>query len=120
MPARCNARSVANSGSSSMTTGSPAVTVRLWIRAIGVRPCAFSAFSLTIRTAELPSQIWLALAALTVPPSCSSLTDPMPSRVASKRMPSSMLCIFVPSGVSISSGMISASNAPASVAAAAR
>ena len=43
MPARFSARSVANNGSSSMITGSPAVTVRLWIRASGVRPCSFSA-----------------------------------------------------------------------------
>ena len=42
-PARCSALSVAKSGSSSMITGSPAVTVRLWMRASGVRPCAFNA-----------------------------------------------------------------------------
>ena len=66
---------MAGIGSSSMITGSPAVTVRLWIRASGVRPCAFSAASLTTSTPLAPSQIWLALAALIRPPSLSSLTD---------------------------------------------
>ena len=53
------------------------------MRASGVRPCAFSAASLTTSTPLAPSQIWLALAALILPPSLSSLTEPMPSRVAS-------------------------------------
>ena len=64
-------------------TGSPPVTVRLTIRASGVRPCAFSARSLTTMTPLAPSQIWLALAALILPPSLISLTEAMPSSVAS-------------------------------------
>ena len=60
------------------------------MRASGVRPCSFSARSLTTSTALAPSQIWLALAAEMTPPSCSSLTEWMPSSVASKRMPSSI------------------------------
>ena len=116
MPARCKALSVANRGSSSMITGSPAVTVKLWIRAMGVRPCSFNAFSETISTADAPSQIWLDDAAVRLPPSWSNFTPAMPSSVASMRMPSSMLCLIMPSGVSTSSTMISLVNAPELVA----
>ena len=49
-PTASSARRVAGIGSSSMITGSPAVTVRLSMRASGVRPCAFSARSVTIST----------------------------------------------------------------------
>ena len=38
-------------------------------------PCRFSARSLTTSAPEAPSQIWLALAAVIMPPSCSSFTD---------------------------------------------
>ena len=83
MPARSSARRVAGIGSSSMMTGSPAVTVSPWMRASGVSPCRFSARSLTTSAPEAPSQIWLALAAVILPPSCSSFTDPIDSIVAS-------------------------------------
>jgi hypothetical protein len=98
-----------------LTVGSPAVTVISTMRAIGVRPCAFSARSLTMSAALAPSQIWLAFAAEMTPPSLSSLTDPIPSRVASYRMPSSLVW---GSPFTIT-GTISAVNAPASVAVAA-
>ena len=87
------------------------------MRASGVRPWAFSAASDTTSTAEEPSQIWLAEAAVIAPSGESSLTPAMPSSVASKRMPSSMVCSAAPSGVSISTPTISLSNAPALVAA---
>ena len=59
------------------------------MRASGVRPCSFSARSLTTSTADDPSQIWLAFAAEMTPPSFNSLTDPIDCIVASNRMPSS-------------------------------
>src|SRR3989344_2960456 len=90
------------------------------MRARGVRPWSLSACSDTISTADAPSQIWLALAADSTPVSEIGFTPAMPSSVASKRMPSSTLCHSLPSGVSISTGTISLSNAPAWVAAAAR
>ena len=74
MPARANAFCVAGIGSSSMITGSPAVTVRFTMRASGVRLKRFSAASLTTITPDAPSVIWLALAAVMVPPSSSVLT----------------------------------------------
>lgn len=54
------------------------------------------------------------------PSSRSNLTEALPSAVASGRTPSSALCLAGPSGVSISSGTISWSNAPRACAAAAR
>ena len=60
------------------------------MRAIGATPRDLRPFSLTTSTPDAPSQIWLALAAVMLPPSCSSFTLLMPSSVASKRMPSSM------------------------------
>src|ERR1044072_618602 len=116
-PARGSSFSAANKGSSSMITGSPAVTVSWWIRASGARPCALSAASETTMTAADPSQIWLAEAALITPPSLSNLTEAMPSRLASKRMPSSTSWTWPSSSAT---GTISAANAPASVAALAR
>jgi len=76
---------------------------------------------LTTITPEAPSQIWLALAAVSLPFSAISLTLRMPSRLASKRMPSSMVWVSVdPSARVICSGMISSLNFPACVAAMAR
>ena len=66
-----------------MITGSPAVSASVWMRASGFSPCAFSARSLTTSMPEAPSQIWLALAALTLPPSRSSFTAPIDSGEAS-------------------------------------
>ena len=84
-------------------------------------PSDFRPFSLTTMTPEAPSQIWLALAAVSLPPSWMSLTPRMPSSVESKRMPSSMLWVSVdPSARVIFSGMISSLNLPACVAAMAR
>jgi hypothetical protein len=116
MPALLRARRVAGIGSSSMITGSPAVTVMWWMRASGFSPCSFKARSFTTSAADAPSQIWLALAAEMTPSSCSSFTEAIPSRVASSRMPSSRTCWVGPSGPSTVSGTISAANAPASVA----
>jgi hypothetical protein len=45
---------------------------------------------LTTITPEAPSQIWLALAAVSLPFSAISLTPRIPSSVESKRMPSSI------------------------------
>ena len=100
-----------------MITGSPAVTVRLWMRASGVRLCAFKAASETISAALAPSQIWLELAAVSRPSGLSSFTPAMDSSVASKRMPSSTVCIAGPSGVSMAMGTISPAKAFALVAA---
>ena len=84
-------------------------------------PSDFKPFSLTTITPEAPSQIWLALAAVSLPFSAISLTPLMPSRLASKRMPSSMEWMSVePSARVICSGMISSLNLPACVAAIAR
>ena len=71
------------------------------MRASGVRPCSFSARSETTSTAAEPSQIWLAEAALITPPSFSNLTAPIPSSVASKRMPSSIRWVSVPPSGSV-------------------
>ncbi len=60
-----------------------------WMRASGWTPSAFRPRSLTTITPDAPSQIWLDVAAVSAPPSCSSFTPRMPSSVASKRMPSS-------------------------------
>ena len=91
------------------------------MRASGLTPSSFRPFSLTTITPEAPSQIWLALAAVSLPPSASSLTPLMPSMVASKRMPSSMWWVSVdPSARVICSGTISFLKAPACVAAIAR
>jgi hypothetical protein len=63
---------------------------------------------LTTITPEAPSQIWLALAAVSLPFSAISLTPRMPSSVASKRIPSSMEWVSVdPSARVICSGIIS-------------
>ena len=115
MPARFNARSVANNGSSSMITGSPAVTVRFTTRASGVSPKRLSAASLATITPDAPSVIWLALAAVMVPPSSSVLTCAICSGVPPRRTPSSVS--NRPSGVSTAT--ISALKAPPSIAAAA-
>ena len=72
-----------------MITGSWPMTDRWWMRARGVRLCSFRARSDTTMTPEAPSQIWLDEAAVIRPPSRSSFTPLMPSRLASKRMPSS-------------------------------
>ena len=72
-------------------------------------------------TPEAPSQIWLEEAAVIRPPSRSSFTPRMPSRLASKRMPSSTEWMTVlPSASLISTPMISSLKAPAWVAAIAR
>ena len=91
----------------------------MWtMRAIGSTPRAFRPRSLTIITPAAPSQIWLEVAAVSTPFSSSSFTAAMPSRVPSKRMPSSTRCIsLVPSGSVISMGRISAVKAPLLVAA---
>ena len=75
MTAFFSALSVANSGSSSITTGSPAVTVRLTIFASGLRLYFFSASSLTISTALAPSQIWLDEAAVSTPSTWSAVSN---------------------------------------------
>src|SRR3569833_720481 len=92
--------SVANSGSSSITTGSPPVTVKLWMRASGLRPCSLSAFSLTTSTALNPSQIWQALAAEITPPSCSSLTEKNPTKNTTKQKPTTTKKQNTPTSVS--------------------
>ena len=102
--------SVAGIGASSMITGSWPITVIWWIRAIGVAPIAFSPAALTTSTAAAPSQIWLALAAVIMPPSCSVFMPAIFSRLASARMPSSVRCTRVsPSGVVMVIGTISRS-----------
>jgi hypothetical protein len=91
------------------------------MRASGLTPSDFRPFSLTTMTPEAPSQIWLALAAVCLPFSAISLTPLMPSRLASKRMPSSMWWVSVElSARVICSGTISSLNLPACVAAIAR
>src|SRR5258707_505963 len=88
------------------------------MRAIGLTPSDFRPRSLTIMTPEAPSQIWLALAAVSLPFSAISLTPLMPSRVASNRIPSSMWWGSVePLARVICSGTISALKRPACVAA---
>ena len=82
-PAFCRARSVAGMGASSMMTGSWPIMVMWWMRASGFTPRALRPRSFTTITPVAPSQIWLALAAVTTPPSCSSFTLWMPSSVAS-------------------------------------
>jgi hypothetical protein len=59
-----SARRIVLTGSSSTMTGSPAVTVRLTMRAIGLILWSFRAFSPTINVAEAPSQLWPALVAV--------------------------------------------------------
>src|SRR6266478_7051562 len=77
--------------------------------------------ALFVDTPEAPSQIWLALAAVSLPFSAISLTFLMPSRLTSKRMPSSILWVSgEPSARVICSGMISSLNLPPWVAAMAR
>ena len=106
-----------------MITGSWPSTLMWWMRASGFTPNAFRPRSLTTSTPLAPSQIWLAVAALQRPPSAISLTLAMPSKVASKRMPSSCACnspLSEPSARRIGIGTISPSKAPARVAAMAR
>ena len=72
-------------------------------------------------TPEAPSQIWLEEAAVIRPPSRSSFTPLMPSRLASKRMPSSTVWrVLLPSASVISTPMISSLKAPDWLAAIAR
>ena len=81
-------------------------------------PSDFRPLSLTTMTPEAPSQIWLALAAVSLPFSAISLTPLMPARLASKRIPSSTLWMSVePSARVICSGLISSLKAPPWVAA---
>jgi hypothetical protein len=78
MPAFFSARWVAGSGASSMITGSWPIT-RHVVDARQRRDAErLQALSLTTMTPEAPSQIWLAVAAVSVPPSCSSLTPQCP------------------------------------------
>ena len=84
MPAFFSARSVAGIGASSMITGSsPMHASGGGCGPSASRPCSFSAFSETTITPDAPSQIWLEVAAVIRPPSCSSFTPRMPSRLTS-------------------------------------
>ena len=83
MPAFFSAWAVAGSGVSSITTGSPPMTVMWCTRARGCTPSSFRPRSLTTIRPAAPSQIWLALAAVHTPPSAMSLTPAMPSSEAS-------------------------------------
>ena len=60
MPALFRAYSVAGMGADNMNTGSPPRTLRWWMRARGVSPCAFTAaFSEATSMAAPASLIWL-------------------------------------------------------------
>ncbi len=83
MPARSKARLVPGIGASSMITGSPPTRVRLWMRAIGSTPRSLRPLAETTMTPLAPSQIWLEVAAVMRPPSRSSFTPRMPSRLES-------------------------------------
>ena len=63
--------------------GSPAVTVRWSMRAMGLRPCAFTARSLATSTPLAPSQICEALPAVMTPSGTSVFKEPRPSSEAS-------------------------------------
>ena len=96
-----------------------------WMRASGLaRPSAFRPRSLTTITPLAPSQIWLALAAVMTPPSCSSFTPPMPSSdgVEADALVDAVQLVVValPSARRTGTGTISSAKRPACVAAIAR
>ena len=111
-PARRRAFAVAGIGAVSMTTGSSPVTTAVRIRASGVSPCAAAQSADVIASAAAPSEICDAEPAVTTPSARNGVfSSPSFSSVESRRTPSSCL--------TESTGTISASNAPASCAAAA-
>ncbi|CAG7228674.1 hypothetical protein PICSAR26_02218 [Mycobacterium avium subsp. paratuberculosis] len=60
-------------GPVSMNTGSAARALMWWMRARGCRPWSLTARSEASSTALAPSEIWLAIAAVSRPPSTSGL-----------------------------------------------
>ena len=59
------------------------------MRARGLRPCAFTAASDAMSIADAPSEIWLATAAVSCPPSSMVRSDAIFSSVVPRRGPSS-------------------------------
>ena len=111
-----------------MRTGSTPASAKLRNLARGVRPNSFAFSALMMSAAEAPSQICELLPAVTLPSSINAgLRFASPSAVVPARMPSSRVCMVsstVTAPVSLSrildtTGMISLSNRPCSVAASA-
>ena len=113
VPLRASSVRVAGIGPVSMITGSTPTVVASKTRARGARPSS-SAFSRAMSsTAAAPSEICDELPAVTVPSSLNAgLSAASASRVVSRRMPWSV----ARSSPSASSGMISRSKRPSSVA----
>ncbi len=111
IPVLRSAYSVAGIGALSMKMGSAPRTLRWWMRARGVRSCAFTAASEATRTALAPSEIWLASAAVRVPPARRVGNFAIASRLVS-RGHSSM--------VKSPTGTVSLANRPSAIAACAR
>ena len=91
-----------------MYTGSAPVTVSVWMRARGVRPCRRTASSEAISSAAAPSEICDAVAAVSSQPSRSGFRPAIFSSEVSRRGPSSV--------VTPATGVISRSNWPSSIA----
>mmetsp|Transcript_170384 Transcript_170384/g.414170 ORF Transcript_170384/g.414170 Transcript_170384/m.414170 type:complete len:221 (-) Transcript_170384:110-772(-) len=134
-PARASAACVAGIGPDSMSTGSVPASASVWISAIGVteEPSLASPASFTIMSAAAPSEIWLALPAVTAPSGRSGCGGAAPiltsvssfasfSTVVPGRMPSSLVtvtAVLAPSSSTRkpSTGSISSAKRPLSVAA---
>ncbi len=101
-PVFFSAYSVAGIGPVSMNTGSAPRALMWWIRARGLRPCSLTACSDASRTALAPSEIWLAIAAVSRPPS-ESVFNPAIFSSDVSRGPSSVTKV----PPSTSTGMIS-------------
>ena len=128
-PARASAAGMASTGPSPITSGATPLTEKATKRASGLTPARFRKASETTSTAAAPSVICEELPAVTLPSTLKAgRSAPSPAAVVSRRTPSSARTTSarftsVPSfraTDSTSTGTSSASNRPASCAAAAR
>mmetsp|Transcript_70736 Transcript_70736/g.216814 ORF Transcript_70736/g.216814 Transcript_70736/m.216814 type:complete len:246 (+) Transcript_70736:210-947(+) len=125
-PAFFKASGIANAGPTPMYAGSTPTTAKLRMRASTGRPSFVATERRAIKTMAAPSDTWLALPAVVLPPALkAALSSPKPLVVVSARGPSSALTttsLTLPSASFTFAviGTISASKRPAFWAATAR